>query len=469
MVQVPIVSGIYADEHANVRASYPVNMQPVGLASGVSNGHLRPAEGIVSLGLCNGLVRGGINWNGTLYRVAGGDLISIDANDNITTIGTVGGVDDPVTMVYSFDRLAIATQGALWLYDGTTLTEVTDIDLGIVLDVVFIDGYFMTTDGEFLVVTELNDPTAVDPLKYGSSEVDPDPVVALKVIRNEVYAVNRYTIEVFDNVGGNGFPFQRIDGAQFQRGAVGTHACCVFDDQIAFVGGGRNEGVGVYIGSNAQTQKISDSEIDRLLASYTDAQLADVVMESRILRDQRLLYIHLPDRTLCFDATATGVIGAPAWFVLTSAAVDFAAYRARYFVLAYNRWTAGDTLTFTHGEMSEAVGSHFGAVVRWEFATPLVYNESRGGVVFDVELVAVAGSVAVGSAPTISTSYSIDQGATWSPDMFCLAGGSGNRVQRLVWFRQGFFRQTRTQRFQGDSSAHVTFHRLEARIAPLVV
>jgi hypothetical protein len=101
---------------------------------------------------------------------------------------------------------------------GSTLVQVTDPDLGVVLDVVWVDGYFMTTDGEFLVVTELVDPTQVNPLKYGSSEVDPDPVVALLKLRNEVYALNRNTIEVFDNVGGLLFPFQRIDGAQIQKG-----------------------------------------------------------------------------------------------------------------------------------------------------------------------------------------------------------------------------------------------------------
>jgi hypothetical protein len=44
----------------------------------------------------------------------------------------------------------------------------------------------------------LNDPTAVDPLKYGSSEADPDPILAIRKIRNEVYALNRHTVEVFD-------------------------------------------------------------------------------------------------------------------------------------------------------------------------------------------------------------------------------------------------------------------------------
>ncbi len=86
------------------------------------------------------------------------------------------------------------------------------------------DGYFLSTDGEFLIVTELNDPTQVNPLKYGSSEADPDPVNAVLKLRNEVYAINRNTIEVFDNAGGDLFPFQRIEGAQIQKGAIGTFA-----------------------------------------------------------------------------------------------------------------------------------------------------------------------------------------------------------------------------------------------------
>jgi hypothetical protein len=119
-------------------------------------------------------------------------------------------------MDYSFDRLAIASGGRLYYWNGT-LTQVTDPDLGVVLDVVWVDGYFMTTDGESLVVTELSDPTQVNPLKYGSSEVDPDPVVALLKLRNEVYALNRNTIEVFDNVGGEFFHLHASKALKFKR------------------------------------------------------------------------------------------------------------------------------------------------------------------------------------------------------------------------------------------------------------
>ena len=48
----------------------------------------------------------------------------------------------------------------------------TDLDLGVVLDFCWVDGYFMTTDGESLIVTELTDPMAVNPLKYGIEAIN---------------------------------------------------------------------------------------------------------------------------------------------------------------------------------------------------------------------------------------------------------------------------------------------------------
>jgi hypothetical protein len=251
-MQIPILNGIYTDNGPDFRTSYPVNMVPVPKSNGISNGFLRPADGLVANGTGPGRDRGGINWNGICYRVMGSKFCSVSSTGVVTVIDDVGDNDKDVSMDYSFDLLAIASNDKLYYYDGTTVTQVTDPDLGVVLDVVWVDGYFMTTDGEYLVVTDLSNPYAVNPLKYGSSEADPDPIVGLLKLRNEVYALNRNTIEVFDNVGGDLFPFQRIEGAQIEKGSVGTHACCIFMETCAFLGSGWNEAPGIYLGDQDQ-------------------------------------------------------------------------------------------------------------------------------------------------------------------------------------------------------------------------
>ena len=463
-MQIPILNGVFTDTEPDFRASYPVNLVPVSMANGISAGYLRPGEGLVEEGTGPGIDRGGINWNDELYRVMGTKLVKIASNGTVTTLGDVGG-STQVSFDYSFDRLAIASNGNLFYYDGS-LTQVTDPDLGTVVDVVWVDGYFMTTDGEFLVVTELSDPTQVNPLKYGSSEIDPDPVVALIKLRNEIYAVNRYTIEVFDNIGAALFPFGRIDGAQIQRGAIGTHACCEFLESIAFVGSARNEQPGVYLAANAQTVKISTSEVDTIINEFTEAQLSQVVVEARKDKNAQVLYIHLPDRTLAYDAFASQTTNQPVWYVLTSSLTGFSEYRARNFVWVYNKQCVGDPTSSSYGHIDDTVSTHWGDKVRWEFGTTIIYNEGRHAIFHELELVALTGRIAPGVTPTISTSYSLD-GITYSPERSIQAGTTGQRNKRLVWRRQGNMDNWRIQRFQGDSDAHIAFARLEVQIEGL--
>ena len=47
-MQIQILNGIYTDNGPDLRTAYPVNMVPVPKQSGISNGFLRPGDGIVS-------------------------------------------------------------------------------------------------------------------------------------------------------------------------------------------------------------------------------------------------------------------------------------------------------------------------------------------------------------------------------------------------------------------------------------
>ena len=460
-MQVPILSGVYADQSPDFRTSYPLNLVPTPKATGINQGYLRPGDGIVSLGTGPGAMRGSILWNGVVYAVMGAKLVTIDSGGAVTVLGDVGTDGLPVTLDYSFERLIIASNSNLFYWNGT-LTQVTDPDLGVVVDAMWIDGYTMTTDGEFLIVTDLNDPTAVNPLKYGSSEADPDPVVALFKLRNEAVALNRHTIEFFDNIGGDLFPFQRIEGAQIEKGCIGTHACCLYMEAVAFLGGGFNEQLSVYIGANGTAQKLSTHEIDLILADYSDGELAQAILETRNEGSHQFLYVHLPDRSLVYDAGASAELQVPVWFVLETNGK----YRARHFVRAYNNWLCGDPDSADIGYLTRDVSTHWGEEVEWEFATQILYNEGRGAQVHEIELVGLTGSVPLGVTPVLSTAYSVD-GVTWSQERAISAGVQGQRAKRLVWLQQGSMQNWRVQRFKGSSDAHVAVARLEVRLEPL--
>lgn len=466
-MQVPIMNGVFTDGSADFRTSYPVNLIPVPKQQGISAGYLRPADGIVELTTTPGVCRGSVNWQEKAYFVTGDKLIRVDADGTSTIIETIDNDGFPVAFAFSFDRLGIASGGKLYYLKDDVVSQVIDEDLGDVLDVVHIDGYFITTDGEFLVVTELNDPTSVNPLKYGSSEIDPDPVVGLLKNRNELYALNRYTIEVFTNVGGSFFPFARITGAHIQKGAVGRDAFCVFNDAIAFVGSGRDEAPAVYMGENAQTVKISTREIDQILAEYPEAEMNRIFMEARVEKGHRLLYVHLPDRTLVYDSAATIEMREPVWFILSSSADGFARYRARHFLWIYNRWLCGDTTQAKIGYLTDKRSDHYGMPVRWEFGTTIAFADTGGAIVHELELVSLTGRVEHGKNPMIGASYTHD-GITWSQERYCRAGSIGERLKKLVWMQQGAFDRWRAYRFRGDSDAFISFARLEVKTEVMI-
>lgn len=461
-MQIPILDGIYTDNNSDFRTAYPVNLIPVPKGQGISAGYLRPAEGINHVADLLGVDRGGIVWRGEHYRVCGTKLVKISASGQITEIGDVqsGG---QCSFDYSFDHLAINAGSSLYLYNGE-LKRVTDSNLGAICDVVWVDGYFMASDSENIIVTELNNPFEINPLKYGSSEVDPDPIVGLIKLRNEVYVLNRHTMEVFDNVGGEFFPFQRIDGAQTMKGALSKRTCCVFMDAIAILGGGRNEAVSIYIAAAGSTQKIATREIEQILSSYTESQLTHSQLESRQIEGHSWLYIHLPDQTLVYDATASQATEQSTWFILNSGG----GYKARNMTYAHNQWFVGHTTEARLGVLTDQTGEHWGEVVEWQFGTAIVYNESSGAIFHQLELVALTGRNSFNKESKIYTQYSAD-GMEWSMPKFISVGRQGQRTKRLVWFRQGYMQNWRIQRFTGTSDARLSIARLEAKIEPLGV
>jgi hypothetical protein len=465
MAQIPILSGIVTSETAEFRQSYPVNLEPVIVDSGLSQGYLRSPQGAVQLTTGNpGTIRGSIVWNNVLYVVMGSKLGSVTSTGIFAELGSVGNDFLPVSLDYSFDYLSIGSAQGLYYWDSVNgLRHVTDVDLGIVLDHIYVAGYNMTTDGTSLVVTELNDPMAVDPLKYGSSETDPDPVVGLVLLRREVYALNRNTIDVFQNVGGNGFPFALNTGASIPKGCVGRRAKCLFADTFAMVGSGRGEALGVYQAGAGQVVKISSEEIDRLLSNETNPEL--IVCERIVEGDEQKLYVHLSDRTLIFYALASIKTKTPVWSVRKRGVLLTGAPRPRFYAYCYNKWFCGDIAGTAIGYLSANVMSDFGEVNGWQFETLLVYNESKGGIVHALELVGLPGRGAKG---VVFFARSFD-GEIWGEENAVTTGVVGARTQRVAVRPHWRMSSYMGIQCRGADNALAGWARLEADIEGLAV
>lgn len=460
-----ILKGIYSNIDSDFREAYPRNMMPIVMPTGISEGYLRPAEGIVPFATGINADRGGINWRGACYRVSGSKLIKISPIGAVTIIGEVD-TGGQVSFDYSFDLLAIASGNKMFYSDGVSVFPTTDPDFGVVIDMLWVDGYFMVTDGANVAVTELGDPYAVNPLKYASSEVDPDKIQCLLKIRNEVHVLNRNSIEVFQNIGGDNFPFQRINGAVVPRGPLGTHCATIFLENIAMLGSGRNEPPAVWLADTGSSTNISTREVDLVLREFTEYQLSTAVVEARVDSAQKLLYIHLPTKTLVYDAAASQVAEQPIWHIRTTSLVGDGIYRAINHVWVYDKWIVGDPTGASIGYLSSEISSHYGHVNGWEFGTAVFYNGGNGVLFRELELACLTGRVTPGVNPTVWTSYSID-GMSWSNEKSRTLGTSGQTLKRINWYNQGFMRQMRMQKFRGNSDSHLSVAALQVKLEPL--
>ena len=398
-MRLPLLSGIVSDALAEFRTSYPLNLEPVPGQNNIAAGQLRATAGVVPIVSGPGVDRGGIYFNDMLHRVMGSRLVKLTRAGTILDLGDVGTDGRPCSFAYSFDRLAIRSGTKLYYWNDIALTQVTDADLGEVRDVIWIDGFFMTTDGTYVVVTELSDPASVLPLKYGSAEEDPDPVIGLMKVRNEAYVIGRYTIQVFRNVGGTGFPFQTVKGATIPYGCIGALAKCPYADSFAFVGSAPNEALGVYVAGAGSADRISSRVIDDEIAAVADP--TSIVLENRAARGEQRLFVHLPNKTLVFLAAATQAFGAAVWYEAQSGVGK--PYRPRGAVHAYGKLIVGDTETAQLGELTDTVSTHFGEVAQWRFDVGIIFNEARGAVVHAIELVGLPGRMPGTSAEAIAS------------------------------------------------------------------
>lgn len=460
-MQIAILSGMKVKD--GFEQSFPVNLSPIaesanGQGTGISNGYLTTTAGIRARSTFAGKDRGGRVWKGSHYRVLGDKLVKVSPNGSFSSLGSVGDDGKPVVFASSFDRLAIASNSRLFYYDGATITQVVDADLGSVLSVAWLDSYFVTTDGEYLVATELNDPASIDPLKYGSSEADPDPIVAVLALRGELYALNRFTIEVFGNAGSAGFPFQRQRGAQIPKGVAGPHAFAPFLESFAFVGSALNESPSVYVAGSGDASPLSPRALNKALSRLSEVELAAVEVETRQADGLTELHVHLPSEAWVFHYTASKALGLPVWTLLRG---QTGAWPARHYTLFNNQWWCGGEGQL--GTLDTTLTATFNQPIAFEVHTPVVYNEGRGAIVNSLELVVQGGK---GDATPISMSYS-DDGETWSQERVSSNGVRGDRAARPAWRRVGRMAHWRLFRFRGYAKSPFAVSRLEADLEAL--
>jgi len=458
MTQISLVSGIYSDKQADYRISYPKNFYPVVQDTGISGAYLRQTPGIRQFAQGEGIERGSIVFNNILYQVSGTQLIRVFANGVTQAIGTIPG-SGRVSMSSSFDRIGIvADNKAFYWSEGAGLEQITDPDFGYAIDGIFISGYFLYVDNESVFNADLNDPLSINPLSFGSAEVDSDPIIGIEKVGNEAYVCGSQTIQILQNVGGGGFPFQSNPAAFITRGIVGTHAKTEVDKVLYFVGAGKGASASVYASSGGSIDEVATPEIAKIIQSYSDADLATVYCESYNLDNQYFLLIHLPDTTLVYDIYGSQKGGLRLWHIRDTTATGYQR--------VYGSWIVGDSMNGRIGALNEDEATEYGKVVTREFSTPLGFVDGYSFIVHEAIIYGLPGRTVLSDNPKLFMAVSRN-GVTWSQERESSTGTQGQYDYTCRWLRLGRANSQMSMKFRLASNSFYNAARLEVRVEPL--
>jgi len=465
---IQFVKGDKVGDETDYRDALPVNMYVVPKPIFEEKGYMIQNYGLTLHGDGVYPCRGGFynDRQGKQFRVQGNTVVDVAENGDVTFLGSVTGYDaltnqiPPVSMDYSFNTQAILADGRFFLYDPINLfRQYPDVDVGSPIDFIWIDGYYFFTDGINLYHTLASDEEQIDPLDFGVNQFMPDKPKALgKTQDDKVIVWGRYSTEYFENDATPDFAFRRIQSRAVKVGVVATHLKAELSSTWYFVGGGRNESIGVHVLGVGATQKISTREIEKILDEYSEPDLVNAHMESYTNEDISFIKIHLPNHTLLFNQNAASAFGTlAAWTILKSDVKGDTPDRSSYpvFDTRIGDWVVGDLYNGNIGIMDKLVGTQYGEIVEWLLFSPFIYAEDDS--IDELELQSIPGYTATNDANVfLSITY---EGVFYGKEFLVDYGMINEYGKRFIARRLGYVRDYFSIKLRGASKSRMAFSR----------
>lgn len=483
---IPIALGYYKDDSLAISARDCANLRPhIPEGQTITDGALVGTFGIEQVALTdtNAFNRGGLEMGGIPYFVCGNSLYSITYTTDAFGVRTytsnnVSGAESIegellVSMAQNGEQLCIVApdqnnQFNAWIYtvaDG--LVQISDPDFdGPVLGVDFHDGYFLfpKASSNKWFISDLRDGKTYNALDFASAESDPDNLAAIAPLNGLVYVFGSRTFEPYQNIGGAGFPFERISSGIQQKGCLSAKTLIEVNGSLVWIGSGENEQPGIYMTNGGVPQKISTSSVDTLIYSGG----IDQVLKSFALRHSEKGHI-LVTFTVPSVCTIIYDVSTGAWFRRESLDrfLQPKPWRVTSIVDAYSILLVGDELSGNIGSLSESAFYEYGEEIRRYFTTPTIDNGGKPFSVYQLELVAESGTNPIsgqGSLPIARLSVSYDGGRVYSPEISRMMGAIGQYRYPISWPSLGRFPRSACFRIDISEPIKIFFVKLEVEI-----
>lgn len=373
-----------------------------------------------------GPVRGGTVVNGSPFVVAGNGLYRLSADKTSVLLGSIPDGDSLVPVAGDGTNIAVAAGGGLYIYNGSTVTPVTDPDFPGASWVGFLDGYIPIIEpntGRLWINETPYVPQNWSALDFVTAEGAPDDLLWGVIDHRELYAFGRETIEVFYNSGDADSPLRRTDSGFIETGIMSAGAACKTDNGIPFLA---NDGI-AYVIRGYALERISQHAMEKAIESYADKTCSVFPFTEG---GHKMVAFQFTADTWVYDFSTQ------LWHNRRS--MGHTRWRPQFALQAFHRTLVGDYSSGNIGFLDFDAFEEWGEPLRASCTAPSVSNENRQAFHSSLELQFEQGVGTLTTPdPLVMLDWSDDGGRTWSSEHWRSLGAMGAFRSRAVWRRMG--------------------------------
>lgn len=436
LLPFPVVGPTYVNRSlpvsAQVTRNFYIDLSPQGNEP-VS---LQPFPGLKPFATTgSGVNRGAGRFKDVFYTITGQTLFKVDSLGNSTSIGTIAGSGRCV-LESDGNNLVITTGvGKPYAYDGTTLTQGTDIDLPNAATVTYFNRRVIYDGtGADIAFADLDDPLVVKSFNITIAESEPDDMRAVKAHNAQVYAFGATSIEPYYNSGVGNPPYQVITNSVEDLGLHAIYSVASNKDFVYFLG----SDLVPYRVAGLAVQPIGNTAIGQAIRNYADSSDAFGMTFRFDSLSFYLLSFPTGNETWLFNEQSE------LWTNLAFG-TDGSQHLINAYEFIYDKHLVTDRRTGNVYEMDFDTFTDNGDVIQRQRDTLSMDGGTFGApgntVFMDrLELMIETGQSLVTSDADIIMQFSDDNGRTWSSERFATVGRQGDYTFRLEWFGLGMFR-----------------------------
>lgn len=389
-------------------------------------------------------VRGFLVFQGLLYIVSGQGVFTGTPAPNVL-LGLISTSSGPVSMICNTTQIAIFDGVNGYLIESGVLSVIS-LPFPNPVSATFQDGFGLVNQGgsNKWWQSDLNDLSIWDPLNFSSADAEPDNIVAVADIHQEVWLLKQSDVEVWSNAGLPGFAFQRIQGVFLEVGCAAAFSVSKVGESLCWLS--QNEqGQGIVImATGYQPRTISTQALTRRINSYST--IADAIGYS-YQQDGHLFYVltfPTGNETWCYDVTASAFAGIPMWHQRAAFANgQFSRHWSNACVFYNGQTIVGD---YRSGNLYVLdLEAQTDALTRrkwlhtWRALSQPTLNPTR----FNSLTIDMQTGIGVQDAenPLCVLRWSDDGGHNWSNERFMAVGKVGETARRVIFKRLGSTRR----------------------------